>query len=282
MPLSRGSRFTSGVLQRKKRKRIYTIIGLGIFTLGSFFWFIFSLARFEPLLISDISVSGTSVLDDAVLIKASKEELSENRFLFFPRRNALLFSRKPLIEKLQEMFPRIQDISVSREGLTHITVLIREHEPFGLWCADDTKGVVEESSSCFFLNQDGYIFAEAPRFSGDAFLRFFVSLPEGEVIRQQVLSPDSMQGVRDFLMALDSIELPPYGVVVDENGDIEILIQGGARILATQGSTLREEFENLSALLASPAFLKRTPLEASLDYIDLRFGNKLFFRFHDE
>ena len=80
---------------------------------------------------------------------------------------------------------RIKSTDVSRSGV-EITVTVVEHTPTYLWCdttddrrtrmnADgkeriDADGSEQGDEECFFTNDEGYVFSEAPLFSGNVYI----------------------------------------------------------------------------------------------------------------
>ncbi len=75
-------------------------------------------------------------------------------------------SKSALLEK----YKRIENVDLSTRGQT-LTVSIKEREPAYLWCEGNLSvdADTEHAQKCYFADKTGYIFANAPQFSGDAF-----------------------------------------------------------------------------------------------------------------
>ena len=75
------------------------------------------------------------------------------------------------------------------------------------------------------------------------------------------------------------IRLKPVWLLTKNDGDMELVLEGGSRILFSRSEDLRKALENLQALLSENVLgVPKEQLSLSLDYIDLRFGNKIFYK----
>ena len=68
----------------------------------------------------------------------------------------------------------------------------------------------------------------------------------------------------------------PNAVVVQKDNDVTIYLDNGSRIFVTRNADFAEARVNLESVLDSSEFKERTP--GKFDYIDLRFGNKVYFK----
>ena len=65
------------------------------------------------------------------------------------------------------------------------------------------------------------------------------------------------------------------------SGDYEIAIEGGGRIIVNPAKDLAVALENLRVLLTQSELSKNQDFPLALDYIDLRYGNKVFYKLRE-
>jgi len=94
-----------------------------------------------------------------------------------------------------------------------------------------------------------------------------------ESLGNQFLSPEYFKELTVFMSELGKT-LEPLSVNLNEQGVIEIKSENGSRILFNQNDSLEKVFQNIQTLLSDKEF---PPLD-SLDYVDLRYGNKVFYK----
>ena len=76
------------------------------------------------------------------------------------------------------------------------------------------------------------------------------------------------------------MHLRTYAVVETRAGDEEYHLAGGGYLIVAPKRGVQETFDNLQSILQSEAFKHMTP--GAFDYIDLRFGNRVFLKEHIE
>ena len=80
-----------------------------------------------------------------------------------------------------------------------------------------------------------------------------------------------------FLKKLEMSGLEPKEVLLKEQDELEIVLNLGTRLLLRDG-----EYDlaliNLKTLMEQDNLLSRNKGELSVSYIDLRYGNKIYFK----
>lgn len=162
---------------------------------------------------------------------------------------------------------RIKDVVLTRQGKV-LQVTFSEYIPQALWCAVDTP------DQCYLLDASGFAFAPAPQLSGKALMRYFDErLPE----RAEAFTPEFMaqtqmfanQVARDFDARVSAVVITP------RDGQEYVLAHGGRLKLSAELPS-EVSFANLTSIFNSAEFahLQRD----SFEYIDLRFGEKVFIK----
>ncbi|MCA9362312.1 hypothetical protein KC906_02970, partial [Candidatus Kaiserbacteria bacterium] len=142
-----------------------------------------------------------------------------------------------------------------------------EYIPYALWCSE------VNAAACVFLDTTGYAFAMAPNLSGGAFMRFVTSgrVPE---IGQVLLDEAQLSALVRLVALLAAQEWFISHIEIDQVGDVFLQVVGGGELKVTAADDPDAVVENLLVVLASPEFTHITP--GNFQYIDLRFGNKVF------
>jgi hypothetical protein len=73
------------------------------------------------------------------------------------------------------------------------------------------------------------------------------------------------------------MNIEPISVLAEDNGDFTMYLSTGGKIYFDQSQPFYQTETNLKALLQTFSSSSST-LIADIDYIDLRFGNKLYYK----
>lgn len=225
----------------------------------------------------------TVVFSGGVLVKHADVEAETLVFLghsylgIIPKNNILFYPHDSLEAYLKDVFRRIDQISITRSNMHSLSVTITERKPVALWC--DTLPDVGLALHCYFMDNLGILFAEAPQFSGDAYTKYFGLINSDTPVGSQfTVSSTTFRVINDFVHEVDVLSLGPEYIVAKDNGEFSIYLSSGGYILFDLKSDIGKTRDNLEALLRAPAFATSTRGRLPIDYIDLRFGNKLFYK----
>jgi hypothetical protein len=127
---------------------------------------------------------------------------------------------------------------------------------------------------CYFLDATGYAFAPGPQLEGGTLVRHIRE--GGEVLeKKQVFEASAFQGMHTFLLELtNELKLRVTDVLYTKDGDANLSVNGGGKLRIRSGEPYEKIFENLKSVLTSETFKHLEP--GNFQYIDLRFGNKIF------
>ncbi len=291
------------LLEFKKKK--HKILRRKIFFLIIFFVLILVglcfLSRWEKLNINNIEVSGNKVIETKMIEDVVKENISGYYFWFLPKTNFLLYPGEEIKRELALKFKRIKDISIGINNLTTLDVSVTERTALYTYCGDtinlqsdlpsdilSLSSVLPEDNKCYFMDDSGYIFDEAPFFSGEVYLKFYGTTstsntndPFGSYFFQPNFSK-----LISFEKTLEQIGIKPAIFYAEDNGDIEMFLsssisaQMGPEIIFKSDADFNQIAENLETVLTTePLQSEFKNKYSSLLYIDLRFGNKVYYKF---
>jgi len=240
------------------------------------------ISHFNQFEIKEIKIIGNDVVNEKEIRDIAKLEISGKYFKIFPRNNSIIFPRKSIGARVAGKYRRIADIDVSFDSLHSIKIEVRERDPEGVFCEGIVSTETLGEESCYFLDSDGYVFSKAPRFSGSLFFKFYGGDIEGKVIGSKYLPKEKFKEISFFLKALPSLGIYPvlYEWGVDGDSSVVVVPKGDDKvdttILFNNKDDLSRVYENLGLVLQDKTFSGEEVV--SLEYIDFRFGNKVYFK----
>jgi len=263
-------------LKKHRRKSLQNKIILffvGILVLLVGFGF---LSRISKLNIKTISISGNIVVDTEDIEIAVRNNMSGHYLWLYPKTNVFFYPKNKIKENLEQEFKRLKDISLNVTNIETLEISVAEREGVYIWCGVAIPNPTDEQ--CSFLDKDGYIFDESPYFSGEVYFKFY-----GEIFQEY--NPKFSELVM-LKKNLESMGLKPVGLFVDRDGNARMLLslentQGkNPEIIFKVDADLEKLAENLQAALdTDPLKTDIKKKYSALEYIDLRYGNKVYYRF---
>ncbi|MCX6747702.1 MAG: hypothetical protein NTW98_02020, partial [Candidatus Nomurabacteria bacterium] len=145
----------------------------------------------------------------------------------------------------------------------------------------------EEEKNCYFMNEAGYIFDKAPYFSGNVYFKFFGVLDQKtENPLGQSYFPENFSKMVSLLDSVKSFDLKPASLFIKEDMDIILYLKSNTfspdshKIIFNTNSDIPKILENLHASITTePLKSELKKKYEDLLYIDLRFGNKIYYKF---
>ena len=184
------------------------------------------LSKLNKFSISDIKVVGNSVLTEDEIKSAVGREISENYLFLFSKKNSFIYPKNKIEVDLAEKFKRIDTISVRRDGLRTLVVELKEHSGKYMLC--DMYQEDKSAENCFFVDDVGYVFAEAPHFSGNIYFRFYgfgTSTPDN-FLGKSFLNKNEFRKLIHFKELLDKNNNNPVALVLKDEDSAELIIDG--------------------------------------------------------
>lgn len=261
---------SSRAIKKRRKKRVLRIVA--ICTCSVVVFFSLAYLSFSPSIsIVGINIKGNTSVSSEEIKKEVDTVLSEKYLSFFSKRNKWLYPKNDLIEKIKNDFPQVASVSLSREETQDLLVYIDERNPFGVWCGD------AELKKCYFLDEYGFVFGSAPQFTGNVYTIFTGIIESEDPVRQSFLSQPDFIKLQNFVVFLKSFGFKPNRIHLSPSGDGYVLLPSGGKILFTFGPDIDKSIDNLSAFISEKKVVKE---DGGLkgQYIDIRFGNKIFYK----
>lgn len=277
---------------KKIKKERHKILNKKIYFFVLLFILIFTglafLSRWSELNINDIEITGNKIVESSAIENVIKDKISGYYLYFFPRTNFLIYPRVEIKNELINKFKRIKDISFTIPNLKTLNVSLSERMALYTYCGEILPEMNISEQKCYFMDESGYIFDEAPYFSGDVYLKFYGKINSNNEDNPSGLYFSQVNFSRfiSFKDDLEKMEIKPAIINIIDNGDVEVYLssliksQNGPKIIFKIDSDIEQVLENLQSILATEPL--QTDFKAkysSLLYIDLRFGNKVYYKF---
>ncbi len=271
-------------IKKKKRKIVHKkiIIGLVIFILlitGLAFF-----SNWKEVEIQEITVEGNKIIEKEDIKLIINEELKGKYLFLFSKKNFIIYPKNKIEKKLKNNFKRIKEIQINDKDIKNLIISINEYEGAYIWCGEK---ILENfiNQECYFLDKFGYIFDEAPYFSGEVYFKFYGNISSEEIIGSYFL-PEYFSKIIFLKDSINKINLKTSSFYLEdqEEGIIYLSSQKqppfSPKILFKINSDYYKLIDNLHSIITTE------PLESNLknkfndlEYLDLRFGNKVFYKF---
>lgn len=266
--MARKSAFHFRASQKKRYKRAGAkalfFVFLFVALIGGLAWG----SHYKKLQLVEVEIGGAKVIRNADIKAVALEAVQGNYFYLFSKANSFIYPREGIKAHILKEFPRLQYVALETQGLDTLRVDVVEREPYALWCQ---KREVEE---CWFMDEGGYIFDIAPSFSGDAYTRFY-SVLDRDTIAGPFADQETFSYVKEITSILHSFNFEVVSFSFLDGRDIRVETKEGAFLIDSEDEK-KAVLENLKAVLASDVFEGESDQE--IDYIDLRFGNKVYYK----
>ena len=288
----------SSKLAKRKRKLFLFKIGGIIFAIIAIITGAVFILRIENIKIANILIDGNFAVSDKSIRMLAQERISGDYLFLFPKSSILLYPRRNIEAAILNTFKGIKDADIEARDLRTIFIKIEERKPYALWCGIKIQSIIDEKQNeeqteeekdeekkladkCYFLDESGFIFSEAPEFSGNAYFRYYGQLSGEEKntqIGRQFMSKEDFDKIIFFLSSLEEIgfKLTHFGLI--DKDDFEIKLESGGRIFFGKKQNLSYIFDNIKSVFESKEFSEKDI--SKLDYADFRFGNRVYFKFY--
>ena len=253
---------------RKRRRFVRLAAGLIVFLLFTSSGLV-GLTYLSSLQIKDVAVSGAQTLSSGTVETFARDRLSGEYWYVFSKSNIFLYPKQQIAADLIKAYPVLASADVHAVDFHTIAVNLVEREPRALWCTQDER--------CLFMDENGVAYGEAPTFSEPVYLSYY-GTTTGEALPKQYLTPEQFQSLSALVDALAQkiSDSAIVAVDVDTNKDVSVRFANSFTLRFALSDAGGDIFERFSLALTSE------PMKAhkltDFEYLDLRFGDKLYYK----
>ncbi|MCX6739261.1 MAG: hypothetical protein NT098_04415 [Candidatus Parcubacteria bacterium] len=235
----------------------------------------------EPSLqVKKIEVTGNKVLSVDEVRNIAQKDISGKYLFLFPKSSAFLFPRKAIRRDVLSAFPRLSSLEITLKKNT-VLLSLTERDSAGIWC-----GIEKDASTpdgCFYMDSTGYLFDQSPSFSGDVYFKFYGKgiLKEGNPVGHNFISSDLFQKISEIRTMLEKYDKKTSELYLGEDSRAELTAESGCKIGWSTDQSFLPLKSNMEAVFKSSEWGKDISGKdkcAELEYIDFRFGNKIYYR----
>jgi len=280
------TRYRSSRLREHKKKVFIWKVSIAAFLFIACVVGVSVLSRHHSMHISQINILGNVYSNEQKILEVTEEKLKGNYFGILSRSNSFLFSRGRIEKAILEQFAEVEKVRVDFESKNSINVRITEFNPVAKWCKDfvseeaeveeDANEIILSKEDCYLVSEKGFIFAREPLINTLDLVKF-KNDHEGEPIRSYYLNEDLFKDLVHFTDLLK--ERLNIEVVTVERADefsFNMFTTDKLELRIDTEDDVLEVFDNLQTFLNSDEVSEISL--ADLEYIDLRFGNKVFYK----
>ncbi len=267
------NQYRSPQLEKKKKnllmlKMFFWVVCTLICLYGFVFWF-----NHPSFSISSVTVSEATFAASSDLLKEINGVLDEKYFGLFSKRNFLFVPSTSIRTRLLANNSSISEVFVNRESLHHLNIVVKEHEVVAKWCGRDAR---TESKPCYVVNRKGQFFApetdahffEVPKLFGD--------VATTTIVGTHYLPIENFNNLINFVQKVPQLHIVVKTIETEDFETFAIHTVKGPYLLVEKNNEADQIYENLKIVIEQEEINKAQ--FQNLQYIDLRFGNKVFYK----
>ena len=228
------------------------------------------------LQINTVVVSGAQTVSSSTIEQFVRERLAGSYGHILPKSDIFLYPKRDISTALKAEYPLLASAEVYAVDFHTIAVALVERSPRALWCPSSSSTYLSQGS-CYFMDENGVIYAEAPHFSEPVYTSYR-GPSESVTLPRQYLQPGeflSLSALVDAIMQKISAERLEE-VEVDAQSDVRMRFADGCVLIFALHDEGGDVFERFSLALQSAPFAGQKL--SQFEYLDLRFGDKLYYK----
>ncbi|HVY72843.1 MAG TPA: hypothetical protein VG984_02245 [Candidatus Paceibacterota bacterium] len=267
-------------LRARRRRRAYIIAGLialVVVLLAVLAWAFVS-APFAR--ITKVTVSGSNVVPASSIEDAVQHELKGKYAFIFPKDSIFLYSRHTIEDAVLSLYPTLKTVGVHAKDFHTLSVVVTERTPKALWCGTDASSA---ANTCMFLDENALAYAYAPQYSDTAYTTYYGALKPGTASSsKQFLTSDQFHSLSALARTFEQHVAPDRLSYVSVNADDDATLQfaPGYSIRFSLHDDGGDIYNHFTVAQKAASFANH-PL-SDFDYIDLRFGDKVYYKLKNE
>lgn len=258
--------------QKRSQKKVWSV-GVALLIGVPVIVFI-TVAQVPYFQIHEIMIAGNGTDHDIHDIREQSERLLTRRYwLVVPRRFISTFNTEQFSSELLSALPRLEYIAVKKQFPDAITIMFIPRTFLGVLCNDT---LYPDSPSCGYIDRTGFLYESAPEASGSLILKIHTDFAHVKV-GTTALDETTIQQMIFFneeVPRRTGLRISAYGLKSQVPDELRFAVTDGFEVIINKNDDPSAAVRLLSTVLTEEIKNRRE----KLDYIDLRFGNKVFYR----
>ncbi len=221
------------------------------------------------LRIHTADVRGNETVSSESINARVQEAIDGTYFNIFPKDNMFLYP-KNIANTLIASYPMIKTADVRIENPETLKVTIVERHAAARWC----QGTPKEPGDCYLMDEAGLVYMPAP--DNNILTPYYGSIATG-TMPVQYLKPGDLGPLAALVAAFAAKmkDTSVESVAVNADRDVTLYFLSGFSVRFAMKDVTGNVFEIFNLALSAEPFLSR-PL-SDFEYLDLRFGDKLYY-----
>ena len=274
--------------ERRKKRRIAKLV-FWLLLFGLIFYLSILFFSWSALCLEKVKVEGNYTVSSEAITNRAKELLAGKYLGLYSRDHVLLWPKTSIEAGLAQSFPRLKNIELRTLDRETLLVKVDERIPVFSWCHNtDENG---NPSNCQLVDKTGHSCGSSPIFSESVYPVLSGDFVSGSST-DQLLSTTTFPELATFVLGLREelrAEAKPLGLyrivfLGDDDYAALVALNGETdnpwRVVFNIKTPAADLINNFLMVFKSDLFrgeLQKNDWE--LDYIDLRFGKKIFYKF---
>lgn len=261
----------------KKRGRSIFSRLLFYFAMLSFVGVIIFVLFFSPLVtISAVKITGQKYIDQALILESVNLKTAGKFWGIITKNNYLLLSGADLEKDLLERFRQIRSAEVKKKLNADLEIKIIEKIPTLIICGKE----------CFIADEDGQIY-DYMDINSDEAKKFDLIWLNDENKKEMNLGETFIERKYvEYILDIKNKLKEEVNLKINNNfrtpslisRDIRVKTEEGWEIYFNENIEIKKEIETLKTVLEKKI---EKNYQADLEYVDLRVGGKVFYKFRD-
>ncbi len=269
-----------------RNRRLAVLFGILLLTiLGAFIFFV-HLPKYQ---LTNIVVTGNQIIGTEEITAEAENILSGSKLYVIPYTNAFFYPKIRIVDVLAEKFPKLKDIDVYRIGYNKLVISVTERRGYALWCGSHLSAS-DIVLPCYFTDDTGMIISSAPYFSGNVYPRFFggsLSSIDSEPLGKKFVEESQFKNLLQFQKRFNNFGFQVKSINLVSDTEYQLVLDLGNQKTATVRFLNNADYKllanNLGVAMSKKEFAdKLAKNRANLEYFDLRFTNKVYYKFTDK
>lgn len=235
--------------------------------------------------VQTVAVLGTETLSVYDIEEIVHDRIDGAFVYLFPRNTIFFINKHALEREVVNAYPRVETIDISIEN-RELLVLIQERQASYLWCGPVAFAEINDQETCYYFDKTGFIFDTAPYFSAAVYFTLYdtaIGGEKGSFIGSTISHAGQIEPLLSFVASLETLGIRGFALELGERD--ATLYLGNTKDTDAPKVIWRidEDYTLLgsnlqSALGAEPMKSEVLGGEKKLDYIDLRYQDKVYYK----
>lgn len=257
--------------------RVIIKLSVGVLIFSFFYCYVYT----DYFTIHSYQISGIDENDKLAILAQLRLLDTKKVYLVFPSNKIFTYSNSMIISTVRTVVEETSAITIRPVGLHTVKIDITLLKP--LFRISDTVG----------LTNDGVIFTT--KYNLSSYPRITIASSTTQNFKHEGLSftqivipskpheKEFLTNLDSFIGKISSVIFPVDTILVESSGDVSAYNkEETSKILFLGDADLKKVWSTLlSAIDTDPLKSKLTTNKAGLEYLDVRYGNKVFYRFND-